>query len=131
MEEFGPVLRLPYKASRCPIRPSIDMDGKPDWGAFATADFERIQPELDKARYKADKLRERLKDTVITLEMIKERLPGKQKYQVLKLLRKGVIELDHISNEDMRGLGRFYLRALRLRREIQELEEASRRRRQA
>jgi hypothetical protein len=66
-------------------------------------DFERTRPEFDKARYKADKLREKLKDVLIMLGIVKERLPGKAKDLVLKYLRTGIIGLEHITNEDRPG----------------------------
>ena len=57
--EFGPILELPFQGSRRWMQPVTDQEGHVDWGAFGTVDFERMQP-FDKARYKADKLRERL-----------------------------------------------------------------------
>lgn len=82
-------------------------------------------PEFDKVRYKADKLREQLKDLMIRIGLVKERLPGKAKYMVLKYLKMGVIELEHISSFDMWCLARLYLRARRLRDEIRRLEQVS------
>ena len=38
-------------------------------------DFERTIPEFDKAKYKGEKLREEVKDTLILLSVIRERLP--------------------------------------------------------
>ena len=97
---------------------------KGDWGAFGTVDFERTMPEFDKARYKADRLREQLTDVAIRMGIVKERLPGKAKYMVLKYLKMGVIELGQIINADMLALARLYLRARRLRDEIWQLEQA-------
>ncbi len=62
-------------------------------------------PEFDKPRYKADRLREQLRDTLIMMDTAKERLP-KAKYLVLKYLRMGVIEREHIVSEDMREMAR-------------------------
>lgn len=130
MEEFGPVLALPVDG-RESWRPwPTDGTGGLDWGAFGTVDFARTMPEFDKATYKADRLREKLKDVLIMLSIVKERLPGNAKYVVLKHLKMGVIELEHITNEDMLGVAQLYLRARRLQQEIAELEEASRARKQ-
>lgn len=129
-QEFGPVLALPVKGSKNSIRPVIDESGGVDWGAFGTVDFERYRGGFDKVRYKADKLREELKDLVIRMGSIKERLPGKAKYMVLKYLKMGVIELEQIGSFDMWCLARLYLRARRLRDEIWRLEQVSEARRQ-
>ena len=125
--EFGPILDLPFQGSRRWMQPVIDQEGRVDWGAFGTVDFERIQ-SFDKARYKADKLRERLKDITIILGIIKDRLPGKAKYLILKYLRMGIIDMAHIVNEDMHSLARRYLQARKLRDEIQQLEQEAQKR---
>jgi len=128
-QEFGPILALPVKGSRSGIRPVVDEAGGVDFGAFGTVDFERLYP-FDKMRFKADKLREQLRDLVIRIGIVKERLPGKAKYLVLKYLKMGVIELDQIGSFDMWCLARLYLRARRLRDEIGRLEKVSEARRQ-
>jgi len=132
-QEFGPVLALPVKSKGSWVQPACDESGGVDWGAFGSIDFQRLVPEFDKARYKADKLREELKDALIMLSIVRERVPGSAKYQVLKHLRMGVLDLDHVTDHDMHALGKWYLRARRIRDEIRQLEKASeaRQRRQA
>ncbi len=130
LQEFGPLLALPVKGSRSGIRPVIDESGGVDFGAFGTVDFKRMLPEFDKARYKADKLREQLRDLMIRMAIVKERLPGRAKYLVLKYLKMGVIDLEQISSFDMLCLARLYLRVRRLRDEICRLEKVSETRRQ-
>ena len=130
-EEFEPILTLPIKAKKGGIRPDYDESGKVDFGAFATVDFERMYGGFDKARYKADKLREELRDVVILIEIVNERIPGKAKYRVLGLVRKGKLELEDIVYEDVRALAKLYLRALKLRQQITQLKEQSWKRRQA
>ena len=129
-EEFGPVLALPVKASKSGIRPQVDESGNLDWGAFGTVDFDRYSGGFDKARYKADKLREQLDDLRIRFSMVSDRLKVEAKYLVLKYLRMNIIALEHIVNEDMLALARLYLRAKRLRKQIDDLRQASERRRQ-
>ena len=127
LDEWGPVLVLPWRG-----RPSFQREFNEDgveWGAFASVDFKRTMPEFDKARYKADRLREELRGTLIQMDTAKERFP-KAKYLVLKYLQMGVIEREHIVSEDMREMARLWLRARRLREEIQELKEAGRRKRE-
>jgi len=128
-QEFGPVLALPVKGNRSGIRPVVDESGGVDWGAFGTVDFERRFP-FDKMRYKADKLREQLKDLSIRMAIVKKRLPGKAKYLVLKYLKMGIIDLEDVANFDMWCLARLYLRARRLKDEIGRLEQVSEARRQ-
>ena len=99
-----------------------------DWGAFGTVDFDRYTGGFDKARYKADKVRERLKDVLILLSIVNDRIASPAKYLVLKYLRMGVIGPEHIVSEDMAALSRLYLRIRRLRQEMGELREASERR---
>ena len=125
LEEWGPVLALPVKGRKDGILPAVDESGGVDWGAFGTVDFERTMPEFDKARYKADMLKEQLKDVVIIMSIVSERLPGRAKYLVLKYLKMGLIRLEHIGHPDMAALARLYLRAMRLREEVRVLEEAS------
>jgi len=125
LQEWGPVLSLPVQSSKSGIVPAVDESGGVDWGAFGTVDFQRTMPEFDKARYKAEKLREQLKDVVIIMSIVSERLPGRAKYLVLKYLRMGLVELEHIVHPDMAALARLYLRAMRLREEVRLLEEAS------
>jgi hypothetical protein len=124
LEEWGSVLLLPVQGRSSGIRGVVDEAGELDFGAFGTVDFERTMGKFDKARYKAQKLREQLKDLTIRIGIVKERLPGKAKYLVLKYLRMGTMELDQVKDTDMLILARLYLRAKRLRHEIRRLEEA-------
>jgi len=130
-EEFEPILTLPIKAKKGGIRPDYDESGKVDFGAFATVDFARMYGGFDKARYKADKLREELRDVVILIEIVNERIPGKAKYRVLGLVRKGKLELEDIVYEDVRALAKLYMKALKLRQQITQLKEQSWKRRLA
>ena len=127
LQEWRPILALPVQRRRCDIRPEVDESGRLDWGAFGTIDFDRLRPAFDKVRYKMDRLREELRDAVIMLSVITDRLPGRSKYMVLKHLRMGVIDVDHIINGDMRAIAKWFLRTRRLRKEIEELRRARRR----
>jgi hypothetical protein len=129
-QEFAPVLALPDKSGRSCIRPNIDEGGGVDWGAFGTVDFDRYRPQFDKLRYKADKVAEQLKDLLIMFSIVNERIKTGAKYRVLKYLRMGIIELEHVVDGDMLALARLFLRAGRMRKEIAELQEAGERRQQ-
>jgi hypothetical protein len=124
-QEWGPVLALPVRGRQGWIQPAVDESGGVDFGAFGTVDFARTMPEFDKARYKADKLKEQLEHPLIMVSIVSERLPGKAKYLVLKYLKMGIIGLEQIVHTDMLALARLYLRVQRLRVEIGRLEGAS------
>ena len=128
-QEFGPVLVLPVSGNRCSLRPAIDEAGIIDWGAYGTVDFERMYP-FNKVLYKADKLREQLKNVLIMFSIVNERLKARAKYMVLKYLKMGIIELEYIVDSDMRALARLYMRIRRMRKEIAELRKVSELRRQ-
>jgi len=129
-KEFGPVLALSVKPSKSCIRPQIDENGDLDWGAFGTVDFDRYRGGFDKIRYKADRMTERLKNLLILFSIVNERIETRAKYLVLKYLRMGIMELEHIANDDMLALARLCVRVKRVRKEVAELREASERRRQ-
>ena len=118
-------MALPVRRRRGSLQPSVDESGRIDWGAFATVDFDRLRPEFDKARYKAERLKEQLGDLLILVGIVKERLPGKAKYLVLKHLRMGIIDMEHIISDDMLTLARLHLRARRLQEDITRLQERS------
>jgi len=126
MQEFAPVLALPEPKTRKGwMRPNIDEDGKVDWGAFGTVDFDRYGPKFDKRLYKADRLKEELADQILTMEMISARIKTTAKYKVIEYVYNGILDLDHISDFDMRCLAMRYLRARRLQHEIAELKKKS------
>jgi len=127
-EEWGPVLALPKRERGRGIRAAVDEDGDVDWGAFGTVDFDKRRPKRDRDRSKAEELREKLKNVLIMLSIVRDRLPGKAARQVVKWL--GVLEVEHIVNDDMRALARLCMRANKLRQRIAGFEERSREREQ-
>ena len=124
-QEWGPILALPSRHEPRGIRPAIDEEGRVDWGAFGTVDFSRVRPDFDKAQYKADKLREQLRDVLIMFDIVKERLPGNAKHLVLNYLRLGVIDEEDIVSWDMWELAKLDERARLLQERIDKLREAS------
>jgi hypothetical protein len=122
-EMWWPVLRLPRQRWECPIRPNMDEDGRVDWGAFGTVDFDSYRPQLDKLRYKVERLKEELKDLVLTLQTISARIPGRAKMKILKLVRTGVLDIAYITDNQMYLLAEKYLQALRMREQIQRLQK--------
>jgi hypothetical protein len=130
LEEWGPILALPVKKGRRWIQPHRDEDGHIDFGAFGTVDFERGMPEFDKARYKAEKLGEERDDVLSMFGIVKIRLPEDARRLVLRYLKMGIIDLEHITHPDMLALAKYYLRARRLEKEIVDLKAASSRARE-
>ena len=126
LQDWGPVLALPSKAKGVDFQGNLDDDGRIDFGAFATVDFDKYRPTFDKARYKEDRLKDRLKDLVIMLTIMYERVPGRNKAKVLKYVRMGIIDMGHITDVEMYRLAELYLRTLRIRKEIQQLQESRR-----
>jgi len=128
-EMWGPILALPQQRHERAIRPSIE-DGRVDWGAFGTVDFDSYRQSFDRLRYKAERLMDQQMDLVILFEIVSERISGTGKYKVLKYVRQGILDADDIENWDMWQLAKLYLRILGLQRERYELLERSRQQRQ-
>ena len=128
-EMWWPILRLPRQRYERVIRPNGNEDGKPDWGAFGTVDFDRYRQDFDRLRYKAERLMDQQHDLSIMFEIISERIGSTVKYKILKLVRLGRLDVDDIENWDMWQLAKVYMRILRLQRQRYELIERSRKRR--
>jgi len=97
-----------------------------DWGAFGTVDFDSYRPQSSRLLYKAEQMKEQLKDRVNLLRMISDRIPGTAKYKILSLVKKGVLDPDDIADWDMWQLAVGYRRAWRLREQIEQLLAKSR-----
>jgi len=129
-QEFAPILALPkQKARKDWIRPNVDEDGKVDWGAFGTVDFDRYRPKFDKLLYKADRLREEVANQCLMMETISARIKTWAKYKVIEYVRMGILDLGDITDFDKYCLAERYLRTRRLLHEIAELEKKSREKR--
>ena len=64
------------------------------------------------------------------MEMLSGKIEGMEKYEILKKAERGLVDVDDISDFNMYCLAKRYLRAKRIQREIGELEEKSRKRRE-
>jgi hypothetical protein len=124
-QEFGPVLLLPKpKADR--YKPAWDASQDPDFNAFLSEDFKQSQPKFDKLGYKVDRLKDERKNVLLMVAMLRARISGMEKDSVLKYVDAGVIDADDIENWDMWQLAKLYLRSVRIRKEIKQLEEKRR-----
>ena len=125
LQEFGPLLALPQPQRKSVIKPNIDENGRLDWGAFGTVDFDRVSGGFDKPRYQAERLSEQLKDKIIMFEMLSERIKSRSKSLILHYVRRGIIELEHITDEDLRALAKLNLQIRKLSSEIIRLRQDS------
>ena len=121
-------MSLPQQRWECPIRPNMDEDGRIEWGAFGTVDFDKYRPGFDKLRYKVERLREEVKDLVLMLKMVSARIPGMAKQKILRLVGAGLLDIGDIVDNQMYFLAETYLRAWGLRKEIEQLQEKRRQR---
>jgi len=124
IQEWEPILALPKPKPNGFIRPEVDEFGDLDWGAFGTVDFNRITPTFDAARYKADKLKEELRNALIMFGIIQERLSVENRLEAVDRIRGGE-ELDDFTDENKRAYAKWYLRARGIRRQIRELRRHS------
>lgn len=127
LRDFEPVLRLPAPPKRDGIRPTIE-DGRVDWGAFGTVDWERIAGPFNKARYRAERLSEELQNTLFLLGTAKEKVPAEKRSLAIKEIREGRCTFSDIEDADIRDFTRLYLRANRQRAELLRVREAASRR---
>ncbi len=125
--EWGPILAVPISGHQSVIRPCVDEFGQLDWGAFGTVDFDRLRPTFDKARYKADKLREQRRNDLFMLEMVRERVPPQARGWIRRLALDTDVDLDSIDNPNEWTYAKWLRRVRRLSDEIRELREFSRR----
>jgi hypothetical protein len=123
IREFEPILNLPEPQRRSGIRPNFDEQGRLDWGAFGTVDFDRYRTKPDRTTYQIQQLHEELRDLVIRIDIVSQRIPGLAKYKVLKYLGRGMLDLDEVVDDEMRTLGSLYLQSRRLLRRIGQLKE--------
>ena len=68
-------------------------------------------------------MREKLKDLVVMLKIISARIPGRAKMRILRLVGAGVLDIADISDNQLYFLAEMYLRAWRLREQIERLQE--------
>ena len=122
-EMWWPILRLPQQQWECPIRANMDEDGRIEWGAFGTVDFDSYRSQVDKLRYKVEKLKQKLKDMVYMLQISSARIPGKEKFKILRLVRAEQLDIEDIVDNQMYFLAEMYLRAWELRRYVEWLQK--------
>jgi hypothetical protein len=128
LAEWGPILSLPCRGFNGSIRPARDELGHVE-GAFGTWDFERLRGPFDKARYKADKLQEQLRNDLFMLDVVRERVSPQARGRVRQVVLSDQADVDDIDDYNEGAYARW-LRRIRCRSaEIRELRQFSRQRR--
>jgi len=125
-QEFGPVWALPFTPSKCVIKPTIDEDGKPNWGAFGTVDFFRYKPKFDPLTRIMNELEEQREHLLIMIGIMRERMKDKVDYEVINYVLKGIVDVDEIYDWDTWQLAKLSLRAVRFKKRIKKLREKRR-----
>lgn len=113
VRDFEPILSIPAKHTRYGFDEPVH-EATPPWEVSIQ---ELIHPKLAPPT-RLEQLEDELENTLIQFDMVKERLPGRAKYLVLKHLRMGLIGWDDITSDDMRALARLDRKARQLQRQI-------------
>jgi hypothetical protein len=127
LAEWGPILAIPIRWDRPLIRPNVEENGELDWGAFGTVDFYRLRPPFSPGLRLAKELQEDLRNALIMLSIVGERLTVEDRAEVLKLLQVFRMDLDDFDDFNRWAYARWYLRARKLRRRIHGLRRAAHR----
>ena len=122
-EDWGPILRLPDLVPRNDFQPDLDEFGHVD-GAFGSVDFARLHPR-DETRSMADFLKREIRFSRIRYDMAMDELPNSASHKVLDYYRRDVVELDHITDDNMRIAARMDARLDRLHEESRTRRVAS------
>jgi hypothetical protein len=122
LQEWGPILALPGQPQWQGPRPIRDELGHLDWGAFGTVDFLRDRPAFDKARYKVDKLRERLRDDLIMLDLMREHVSPEARGRVRSVALHSAVELGDIEHPAERAYAKWLRRVQELVQQIRDLQ---------
>lgn len=125
LESLGPILAYPVEERECPIRSGLDEADCIDCGPSGAVDVAGPRPSFDKARHKADKLDEQLRNHLTMLSIIRKRLSQDARCELLERLQSDRMDPDDISDGDARAYAKWYLRAKRLQQRIRGLRDLS------
>jgi len=104
---YGPLLALPGRYGQTG-RVVLDSDGEIDWDRIGPARGRRRRPQQRRTR-ELEHLR-----LLGLIGLLSERIPGTAKYTVLKYVRMGILQLEHVTNADLRSVARLEARARQL-----------------
>lgn len=114
---YAPVLALPGRYGNS-VRIVLDANGDIDWEAIGPAGGRRRRGQRPTPRGRAGELREELARVVGLIGLLKERVPGTAKYLVLKYVRMGILDAEHVTDHDLRELVKLEARARQLQDEL-------------
>jgi hypothetical protein len=113
---YGPVIDLPGRGGRLG-HVVLDADGEVDWDAIGPAGGRRRRARPAPSG-RADQLRAELGRVLGTIGLLTERVPGTAKYLVLKYVRMGILDAEHVTNHDLRQLVKLEAKARQLREQL-------------
>lgn len=117
VEAWRPILELPTESSEWRPHGVADDDGHIDFGAFGTVDFERMYPTAWSGSRRRS-LSWQLKVARVMLDGVRHRVAPAMQRRILTLLRDGQIEFEHIADDDMQSIAKWWSRVRGLRAEL-------------
>ena len=115
-EMYGPIIALPGRGRRLG-RVVLDANGEVDWDAIGPAGGRRRRAQPAPVG-RAGELRAELARVIGLIGLVKERVPGTAKYLVLKYVRMGILDVEHVVSHDLRELVKLEARARQLREQL-------------
>ena len=113
---YGPVIALPGRGGRLG-HVVLGTDGEVDWDAIGPAGGRRRRAQPAPSG-RAGELRAELARVIGLIGLVKERVPGTAKYLVLKYVRMGILDIEHVTNHELRELVKLEARARQLREQV-------------
>lgn len=110
---YAPLLALPGRYGQ-PGRVVLDADGEIDWDRIGPAGRRQRRPQ--QRRTEGDDLRRVLG----LISLLMERIPGTAKYTVLRYVRMGILDVEHVTHVDLRAVAQLEIQA----RQLQQKREA-------
>lgn len=121
---YGPLIDLPGRGGR-PGRIVLDADGELDWDAIGPAGGRRRRAPASPRR-PDEELRAELARTLGLIDLVKARRPGPATYLVLRYVRMGILDEEHVTSHDLRELIRLEAKTRRLREALAAVATGSR-----
>lgn len=122
---YGPLLALPGRHRRGYL--VLDANGEVDWNAIGPAGRRR-QPERRDTSERTEQLRTELVHVLSQIATATQRVPGTAKYLVLKHVRMGILQPEHVTDPNLREVVRLQAKAERLRQELAAVQPNERKR---
>jgi len=123
-QQYGPILALPDRYGRG-ARLVLSAQGEIDWDRMRPAGGRRVRrasPDRQGTQQRAE-----LAHVLGLIGLLNQRVPGTAKYLVLKYVRMGVLELEHVTSHDLRQLVKLEAKARQLRAELAAVARPARR----